>query len=64
MKNFFKMIKNKLRGSRHEGLKKYYYKGVSGNYYSKDYYKVKNGYIFNNKGTRIIDREASEWKSI
>ena len=54
------MIKNKLRGSRHEGLKKYYYKGVSGNYYSKDYYKVKNGYIFNNKGTRIIDREASE----
>lgn len=60
MKNFLKMIKSKLRGFRHEGFEKYYYKGVSGTLYSKDYYKVKNGYIFNNTGTRIIDREASK----
>lgn len=60
MKNFFKTLKNKLRGFRHEGLKKYYYKGVSGTFYSKDYYKVKNGYIFNNTLTRIIDKEARE----
>ena len=60
MKNFFKMIKSKLRGFRHEVFKKYYYRGVSGTLYSKDYYIAKDGYIFNNKGTRIIDREARE----
>ena len=60
MKSFFKMIKSKLRGYRRDVFKKYYYRGVSGTLYSKDYYKVKNGYIFNNKGTRIIDREARE----
>ena len=54
------MIKSKLRGYRRDVFKKYYYRGVSGTLYSKDYYKVKNGYIFNNKGTRIIDREARE----
>ena len=54
------MIKDRLRGFRREGFEKYYYRGVSGNFYSKDYYIVKNGYIFNNKGTRIIDKEARE----
>ena len=59
MKNFFKMIKSKLRGFRREAFfMKHYYMGVSGTLYSKDYYKVKNGYIFNNTETRIIDREA------
>ena len=58
MKNFFKIIKDKLIGFRHEVFKKYYYKGVSGTLYSKDYYIAKDGYIFNNKGTRIIEREA------
>ena len=60
MKNFFKTIKSKLRGFRHEVFKKHYYIGVSGTLYSKDYYKVKDGYIFNSTLTRIIDREASE----
>ena len=60
MKNFFKTIKSKLRGFRHEVFKKHYYRGVSGTLYSKDYYKVKDGYIFNSTLTRIIDREASE----
>ena len=58
MKRFLKMLKNKLRGFRHEVFKKYYYRGVSGTLYSKDYYIAKDGYIFNNTGTRIIDREA------
>lgn len=58
MKNFFKMIKSKLRGFRHEVFKKYYYKGVSGTLYSKDYYKVKDGYIFNHTETRVIEMEA------
>ena len=60
MKRFLKTLKDKLRGFRNEVFKKYYYRGVSGTLYSKDYYKVKDGYIFNNKGTRIIDREARE----
>lgn len=60
MKRFLKMIKSKLSGFRHEVFKKYYYRGVSGTLYSKDYYKVKDGYIFNNSETRIIDREARE----
>ena len=60
MKKLFKMIKDKLRGFRHEVFKKHYYMGVSGTLYSKDYYKVKDGYIFNNTLTRIIDREASK----
>ena len=58
MKNFLKMIKSKLRGFRHEVFKKYYYRGVSGTLYRKDYYIAKDGYIFNNKGTRILDKEA------
>lgn len=64
MKNFFKTLKNKIRGFRHEVCKKYYYKGVSGTLYSKDYYKTQNGYIFNNTLTRILEKEASKWKSI
>ena len=60
MKNVLKMIKSKLRGFRHEVFKNYYYMGVSGTLYSKDYYKVKDGYIFNNTETRILDKEASK----
>lgn len=60
MKRFLKTLKNKLMGFRREAFKKYYYRGVSGTLYSKDYYIARDGYIFNNKGTRIIDREASK----
>lgn len=58
MKRFLKMLKSKIRGFRHEVFKKYYYRGVSGTLYSKDYYKVRDGYIFNNTGTRVLEREA------
>ena len=60
MKSFLKMLKSKIRGFRHEVFKKYYYRGVSGTLYSKDYYTSRDGYIFNKTGTRIIDREASK----
>lgn len=60
MKNFFNIFKSKLKGFKQEPLRKIFYKGISGNYYRKGYYKAKNGFIFDHTEARILDREASK----
>lgn len=54
MRHILKIFKRKNKGSQEPR----YYLGVSGVLYHSDYYKIKDGFIYDNAIKRILDIEA------
>ncbi|MDD5786011.1 hypothetical protein [Campylobacter lanienae] len=54
MRHILNIFKRKNKGSQEPK----YYLGVSGVLYHSDYYKIKDGFIYDNALKRILDIEA------